>query len=83
MYKAKEFGDILGGNMHLRKEIYKRGPVGCGIQVTQRFLAYSGGIYSEGQDWLEPNHELSLVGFGKDPKTGEVRDLLKNNNFPL
>jgi hypothetical protein len=29
----------------MEAEVYKRGPIGCVITVTERFLEYSGGIY--------------------------------------
>ncbi len=71
LYKVTEYGSIDGVDA-IKKEIYKRGPIGCGIHVTQGFLAYSGGIYHETVTGpLEPNHELSLVGFGRDASTGE------------
>ncbi len=39
--------------------------------MTESFLEYSGGVYTEHVDDPESNHEVSLVGFGRDPETGE------------
>ena len=44
---------------------------GCGIDVTDKFLAYTSGIYSEVKENPGINHELSLVGYGKDKDTGK------------
>ncbi len=44
--------------------------IGCGVHVTKKFLAYSGGIYSEAVGGAI-NHEISVVGYGKDAKTGQ------------
>ncbi len=39
--------------------------------MTNKFLAYSGGIFSEKNDNPQTNHEVSLVGYGLDESTGE------------
>ena len=70
-YRVTEFGAVLGGAKAMKKEIYKRGSIGCGIMVTDKFLEYTGGIYSEKSTYPTLNHELSVVGYGKDPQTGE------------
>ena len=44
--------------------------LGCGIEVTDKFEAYDGGIYSEVNDDPQMNHELSIVGWGYDEATG-------------
>ena len=56
----------------IKAEIATRGPISCGIHVTDGFEAYAGGIYSE-RKWTPyfPNHELSLVGYGVDDDSGE------------
>jgi len=85
-YKVKEFG-VIHGAKALKKEIFARGPIckqknwqasiaacchlACGLEVTSKFLAYSGGIFSEKNDIPQINHEISLVGFGKDENSGE------------
>lgn len=48
----------------MKAEIYARGPISCGISVTEKFLNYTGGIFE--QVVLTPyiNHEISVVGWG-------------------
>merc|ERR1711885_64025 len=49
----------------------KYGPIACGIEVTDNFEKYTGGIYSEFKLFPMINHEISVVGYGVDDKTGE------------
>ncbi len=48
----------------MKAEIYLRGPIACGIHVTDNFEKYKRGIYSEWAWQTIPNHELSIVGWG-------------------
>ena len=43
---------------------------GCGLEVTETFEAYDGGIYSEVKADPEINHEISIVGWGVEEETG-------------
>ena len=49
----------------LRSEIYARGPISCGIDVTAKFYKYSGGIFEEEVSFPMANHEISIVGWGE------------------
>jgi len=62
-YKVTEFGEVAGA-AKMKAEIYARGPIGCGIMVTDKFENYTGGIYSEWKFWPQINHEISLTGWG-------------------
>lgn len=53
----------------MKAEIYKNGPISCGIDVTDDFEKYSHGVYSEELDWPMINHEIAVVGWGFDEAT--------------
>jgi len=62
-YKVSQYGSVRGAD-RMKAEIYARGPIGCGIMVTDKFENYTGGIYSEFKLFPMINHEISLVGWG-------------------
>ena len=47
----------------MKNEIYTRGPITCGMQVTSKFLEYTGGVYSEVRPNPNLNHLVSVVGW--------------------
>lgn len=48
----------------MKSEIFARGPISCGIYVTNKFEEYTGGIYSQETLINLINHEISIVGWG-------------------
>jgi len=54
----------------MKKEISLNGPISCGMDVTDAFVLYTGGIYAEKKLLPMINHEVALVGYGVDEATG-------------
>ena len=68
-YVSNYYG--LSGANKMKTDLYKYGPISCGVEATPAFEAYTGGIYSEEIDYPEINHEISVLGWGVDESTGE------------
>ena len=60
---ASGYRSVSGAN-EMKKEIALYGPIACGISVTDKFEAYTGGIYSEFSIFPMINHIISVVGYG-------------------
>jgi cathepsin X len=56
----------------MKAELYFYGPISCGIQATDLFeTTYKGGIYREYIKDPKINHEIAVVGYGKDAESGD------------
>jgi len=62
-----EYGSIRGADA-MAKEIYKRGPISCGIDAAP-ILKYQGGIVTDPGESID--HVISVVGWGNDPVAGQ------------
>ena len=47
-------------------EIYARGPIVCGVAVTDEFEAYTGGIFEDKTGAKDIDHAISVVGWGEE-----------------
>jgi cathepsin X len=57
----------VSGIENIQHEILERGPITCSLEVTDKFEEeYASGIYSELKEEIEPNHVVSLIGWGHD-----------------
>lgn len=63
-FSVDEFGDV-SGETAIMKELVARGPVSCGIAVTDAFENYQGGIYSEKSN-ASINHLITIIGYGEE-----------------
>jgi len=61
-----EFGSVTGAS-DMQKEIFKRGPIACGVDAT-KILTYPGGIATAAGEGID--HIISIIGWGKDSKEG-------------
>lgn len=68
VYKAGQFGSVSGRDK-MMAEIYKGGPIACGVAVSDSFQNYTGGIIAEDFDGMI-DHIISVVGWGVDRHTG-------------
>ena len=53
----------------MMNEIYNRGPIACGMAVTQEFKNYTGGIFEDKSGALKITHDISIVGWGVENGT--------------
>jgi len=77
-YYISEYYNLAGENK-MKTELFKNGPISCGIHATSKFeteyvnitQGVGNYIYSEDVRFPLINHEISVTGYGKDPVTGE------------
>jgi cathepsin X len=74
--RVSQFGDA-SGYAKMKAEIFKRGPISCGVDATDELEAYKGGIYSQAGNGI--NHIISVVGWGVDPKTKDEYWVMRNS----
>eukprot|EP01116_Phalansterium_solitarium_P022740 TRINITY_DN7626_c0_g1_i1.p1 TRINITY_DN7626_c0_g1~~TRINITY_DN7626_c0_g1_i1.p1 ORF type:complete len:303 (-),score=101.18 TRINITY_DN7626_c0_g1_i1:118-993(-) len=67
-FKVGDYGSVANAS-NMQAEIYARGPISCGIEATDAFEKYTGGIYSEFIATPQINHIISVVGWGYDAAT--------------
>jgi len=78
-YKIGDYGSLPVGPDAMKAEIFKRGPISCGIDATAGLEAYKGGIYSEYNTSPEINHIISVVGWGTDPSSSKQFWIVRNS----
>jgi cathepsin X len=74
---VSQFGDASGYDK-MKAEIFKRGPISCGVDATDKMAAYTGGIYSE-KGARSIDHIISIVGWGMDKDTGDEYWHMRNS----
>jgi cathepsin X len=70
----------LNGAAQMKAEIYAHGPIGCGIQATNELeKTYTGGIFRQYIADPQLNHEIAVVGWGKDEDSGDEYWIVRNS----
>jgi cathepsin X len=64
-----EYGQVSGAD-NMMAEIYKRGPIACGIDAAE-ILNYPGGIFDNPNAGQDIDHIISVTGWGYDSSTGK------------
>ena len=78
-YYVSEYGKVSGADA-MKLEIFKRGPITCGLFANTAFMHYAGGYVIEA-DAPNPwtiNHEVEVAGWGVD-KRGEEYWIVRNS----
>ena len=65
VWKVSQYGTVSGAEK-MKAEIYARGPISCGIDADQKLLDYTGGIFSQAKLVPMIDHEIAVVGWGKE-----------------
>lgn len=67
-YGVDEMGRVSGEEA-MMAEIAARGPIACGVAVTQELLDYKGGIFEDKTGASDIDHDISVVGYGEENGT--------------
>jgi len=62
-FEVSEYGRV-SGREQMMAELFKRGPIGCGVMATLPFDGYKGGVYKEYHEESSLNHAISVHGWG-------------------
>jgi cathepsin X len=68
VYRVDEFAHF-SGEKNMTQEIFQRGPIACGIAVTEAMENYTSGIFEDKTGDVDVVHEVSIVGFGEENGT--------------
>lgn len=73
-----EYGHLPNNAEAIKKEIYARGPVACGVNANE-IDKYSGGIIDLPNKSRVIDHIVSITGWGTDPKSGDQYWIVRNS----
>lgn len=76
---SKSYTLTLNGNeQKLMETVAKYGPVAVAINVPKSFMNYESGVYTNAKCSKTPDHAVTVIGYGSDPKHGNYW-LVKNS----
>jgi len=68
LWYVGDHGSVKGADK-IKAELYARGPIGAGIDATAELEAYTGGVFKQKKLFNKVNHEVSIIGWGKEQDT--------------
>lgn len=72
LYKVSEYGPLEKGEESMKEEIFKYGPITCGVATDSEFaFNYVGGVWKKGKDNDDIDHDVEVVGWGEDKEEGK------------
>lgn len=69
---------LVKGIENIKTEIYKNGPIACGINA-EPILEYTGGIYDNPNESSGINHIVSIVGWGSNNENNSSYWIVRNS----
>lgn len=73
-----EYGMVPNNPTKLKAEIYRRGPVACGVNANE-IETYKGGVIDMPYKSRGVDHIVSIVGWGEDSKTNSQYWIVRNS----
>ena len=76
---GRDATDLMQRANMIKKEVYTRGPVACGISAAPLQKFFGGEVFSDENTPTNHNHVVSIVGYGRDDKTKKDYWIVRNS----
>ena len=70
-YYVEQYGNIQKNASQMMAEISARGPIACGMCVTESFENYKTGVFKDNTGCTRQDHVVAISGYGTDAKDGD------------